>query len=361
MVFRQLYETLIRLDCTGAPRPGLAASWVDTDSGRRWSFTLRSRAAFWDGQPVTARDVIASWTAGDTSLLEGARLEAPDDRTVVVRLAEPSAGWPQRLADPALVVMRSVAGREWPVGTGAYTADTVGGRVVVAPFAGAGRPVLLVHARGTGDARDWLDRGVDLLVTDDRVALSYAADRADFATAPLPWDRTYVLLARGARPAVSDAVRGDLARDALHVDARAASGAYWWEALPACIGPPPAGAAPLPPLTNRRVVYPLGDGAARELAGRLVALQGDSLRAAGLSDSSLEAALAHGDAAEYVVALPRASLDPCRDVRRLVARVPWIPLGAALDPLVDTRRHAIVRRTAAAAFAVDWDGVLRVR
>ena len=41
MAFRQLYETLVRLDCAGVPQPALAASWTSGESGRRWTFTLR--------------------------------------------------------------------------------------------------------------------------------------------------------------------------------------------------------------------------------------------------------------------------------------------------------------------------------
>src|SRR5207249_1841429 len=63
LVFRQLYETLVRVDCSGRVTPGLADSWVSSDSGRRWTFSLRRGAQFWDGVPVTARDVLASWRA----------------------------------------------------------------------------------------------------------------------------------------------------------------------------------------------------------------------------------------------------------------------------------------------------------
>ena len=359
MVFRQAYETLVRLDCNGAARPGLASSWSSTDDGARWTFTLRAGAQFWDFQPVTARDVIASWSARDTTLLSGMVLEAPDDHTLVVRLAAGSPMFPRRLADPALSVTRLSPRRVWPDGTSDYVPDTTEG-VGIVPY--DARRGIGLRRLGANDARDWIDRGVDLVITDDQAALSYAAGRSDLVSVPLPWDRTYVLLVVGRAPEVSDAERASLARDVLHVDARAASGPYWWEALPACPGPPLS--SPSAPLPSSRplLIYARGDPAARDLAERIVALQSNSLRAAGVSDSGFDAALARGDAAEYVLALPRTSLDPCRDVRRFVARVPWLPSGVTLEPLVDARHHAIVRRTAAAAFTVDWDGVVvRVR
>ena len=49
IAFRHLYETLLRVDCTGALRPGLAESWTSEEGGRAWRFTLREGAAFWDG------------------------------------------------------------------------------------------------------------------------------------------------------------------------------------------------------------------------------------------------------------------------------------------------------------------------
>lgn len=365
MAFRQLYETLVRLDCAGVPQPGLAASWTSGESGRRWTFTLRPDARFWDGVPVTAREVIASWTAGDTALLAGATFDAPDDHTLVVRLASESPTLPPRLADPVLSVTRPAPDQGWPIGTGAYRADSSVGRVVLSPVFGLRRPELVLLALGPTDARDWLDRRVDLLVTDDAGALSYAASRPELATRPLPWDRTYVLLARGSAPAVTAAWREDLARDAVHVDARPAEAPAWWTAFPACVGPPPEGAgAAAVPISRPLIVYPRDDPTARDLAGRLVALEGESggpaVRVAGLAAGELAAALASGQSAQFVIPLSREALDPCRAVRRLVAQVPWLSLATQIMPLVDTRRQVVWRR-GATAFTVDWDATLRAR
>jgi extracellular solute-binding protein (family 5) len=363
MVVRQLYETLVRLDCQGVPQPGLAAAWTSEDGGKRWTFTLRADAHFWDGQPVTARDVIASWGAGDTTLLGAVSLEAPDDRTLVVRVADEAPALAQRLADPALAVTRAIPGRDWPLGSGAYGADTAGGRVVLAPVTGAARPVIVLRQVGTTEARDWIDRGVDLLITDDRAALSYVAGRSDLVSQPLPWDRTYVLLAPGAPPPVTPQWRESLARDAVHVAARPAAAPAWWTAFPACLGPPPAGATPSG--TSRPlVVYPRDDPTARDLAGRLVALEAESggpaVRVAGLVPADLAAALAAGQSAQIVIPLPLVVFDPCGVVRRLVGRAPWLTRATQIVPLVETRRQVVWRR-GAAAFTVEWDATLRAR
>jgi len=363
MVFRQLYRTLVRLDCHGDPQPDLAASWASDDGGRRWRFTLRADARFWDGQPLSARDVIESWVARDTTILRGSSLEAADGRTLVIRLPAESPTLPQLLADPALAVTRSLPGRDWPTGTGDFTADTAGGRVILAPFTGAGRPVIVLRPLGATDARDWIDRGVDLLITDDQAALSYVAGRSDLLSQPLPWDRTYVLLAPGAAPVVTAAWREGLARDAVHVAARPAAAPVWWSAFPACVGPPPAGAVPSAS-SRPLIVYPGDDPTARDLAGRLVALEGEgggpSMRVAGLAPAELAAALAAGQSAQFVIPLPRVVLDPRGAVRRLMARAPWLSFATQVVPLVETRRQVVWRR-GAAAFTVDWDATVRVR
>src|SRR5262245_25915930 len=59
-VYRQLYETLVLIDCTGSVRPDLAASWSSSDAGRVWQFRVRPGAVFWDGAPVTAAAIASS-------------------------------------------------------------------------------------------------------------------------------------------------------------------------------------------------------------------------------------------------------------------------------------------------------------
>src|SRR2546423_9881577 len=131
LVFSHLYETLIRVDCAGRVLPGLAQSWEA--SGDRWTFTLRDDARFWDGAPVTARDVLASWRARDSTFAQGATVLS--DRAIGVR---PPAAPFQPLADPALAVTKRAPGGGWPIGTGGHLVsetDPAG-----FPSAGPGRP-----------------------------------------------------------------------------------------------------------------------------------------------------------------------------------------------------------------------------
>src|SRR5689334_23839834 len=120
LVFRQLYETLVRTDCHGHVSPGLAASWQLDPNGRTWIVTLRENARFSDGTPVTAADVQASWTEGT-----GGELRPPvsglvqsvavvGDRALAIVLRSKRVDVPLALAHPDLVIAKSVADSQWP-------------------------------------------------------------------------------------------------------------------------------------------------------------------------------------------------------------------------------------------------------
>jgi hypothetical protein len=345
LVFRHLYETLVRFDCQGRAEPALAESWTSSDGGRRWTFTLRSDAQFWDGAPVTARDVVVGKGGA------GYTLSPLQPRVVGVWLARGSDAVPAFLADPALAVTKPAPSGDWPIGTGSYW---VTGANTTAEEIRAQSPMsdTLVFRQASGrDARDLLDTGVDLLVTRDRSVADYAATQAAFTVVDLPWDRIYVFAA--AEP---PAVRLDGLEQAVRSEARRPQGgSFWWEELQAC-GPPPVAAPPPPAATPgpRRIAYVRGDAAGRDLAGRIAALGGGGGGgvAAGLAPADFAKALSGGTAAGYVVALPRMVPDPCRAARDLLP--PW-PVSVA--PLVETRARAVVRR-GVSRWVVDGDGTV---
>jgi hypothetical protein len=209
---------------------------------------------------------------------------------------------------------------------------------------------LRLHTQG--DARDALDRGADLIVSRDPALIEYAAARPEFEIFSLPWSRTYVLLQPGSAEPLNvvktDADRRSLARDAVEGDARAALPPFWWDQTLACpvvqtIASQPAG---------DRIAYLQGDETARALAERLVAIAGPGTRTMALSASAVVAGLRAGSERAYIVALPRQTLEPCRDASDL-------PSGARIQPLIDSRAHAIVRK-GAPPLSVEWDGTIRV-
>ncbi len=341
ILFRHLYETLVQVDCEGRVVPGLAESWSSSDGGRRWTLTLRADAHFWDGAAVTARDAVVGKSGS------GFTLTALDARTVGVLLARASDEPPAFLADPALAVTKPAPDRGWPIGTGRYwvTGATVSDAEIRAHSAAGDTLVFrLPPAGGRGDARDVLDRGVDLLVTRDRAVLDYAAAQPRFAVLELPWDRVYVFAsATGRAPPV------DGLEQAVRAEARRPAGDAWWQDLRACGVP----AAVLDTPSRARTVYRRGDPTARDLATRLAALARGT--ATSLAPDAFGAALAGGTEGGYVFWLPRAVRDPCRAARDLLP--PWAGTRERLVALVETRPRGIARRDGP-AWAVDGDGTV---
>jgi peptide/nickel transport system substrate-binding protein len=100
-----VFETLYGRDAAMNPKPQMLAGEVIEDDGRRRTMTLRDGLRFHDGEPVLARDCVASlrrWMkrdpVGATIELRIEALEAPDDRTIVWRLAKPFAHLPKALS-----------------------------------------------------------------------------------------------------------------------------------------------------------------------------------------------------------------------------------------------------------------------
>ncbi|MBA3346387.1 MAG: hypothetical protein H0T44_14005 [Gemmatimonadales bacterium] len=325
LLLRRL-ESPIRFDCLGQPRPGLATAWSSDSSGRSWTLVLAAGG-------VAAADLVSEWRARGATLsaLQWAGVESMvplDRRRLVVTLRRPSATVPTIFADPSLAV----------------------------PTLGDGGVVLdLVSHRGD-DPRDALDRGADLLQTDDPGVVEYAASRPDLLTVELPWSRIYLLLVPDGDPielsieADSAAFRAALARDAVRGAARAAEPPFWWEHPPAC------GSTPSPAAAGRQrvggaIAYPLRDRTARELAERIVALS-DGMTTKGLEEADLAPALHAGSERAYVISLARRVLVPCRELSG------W-PTGAIIVPLIDTRSSLIVRR-GVPALTLEWDGSVRL-
>jgi hypothetical protein len=358
LVFGQLYESLIRVDCQGRALPGLAATW-DQAPGDRWAFTLRDNARFWDGAPVTARDVLAAWRSHDATLATS--LTVTDDRTFTV----PASAAPfQRLADQALAVTKPAPGGGWPIGTGRYWMtgrDPASPDVLVAqPMGRAGQPVVKIATGAAGATRDALDGGADVLITDDAATLDYARTLTGYVDVPLEWSRTYVLLVPGRdKPVVRD-LRLESLREAVHGDARAAEwsgpGRLWFTDLEPC-GVAAARDTIGTAGRRRRIVYSQGDRSAADLAARLVGLGalGKGAVAAAVPASAFESSLRSGTDAAYVLELRRRVYDVCRAALELP---PW-SWAATIQPLLDVRSHAVVRR-GLPRMALDWDGTLRL-
>jgi peptide/nickel transport system substrate-binding protein len=132
-----VWDTLYGLDGRWRPQPQMAEGHAVEEDGLRVSIRLREGLRFHDGEPVLARDAIASirrWGArdalGQTLMARTAELSAPDDRTVLFRLHRPFPllldalaktsppvcfVMPERLAqtDPATPIREAVGSGPW--------------------------------------------------------------------------------------------------------------------------------------------------------------------------------------------------------------------------------------------------------
>jgi len=112
-----LFEGLLTIDArTGQPAPGLAKAWEASPDGLVYTFHLRENLRWSDGSPITTDDVLKSWkrmisprlaseyayliynfVAGAKDYYDGKETDfahvgvrAPDERTVVVTLVNPT-------------------------------------------------------------------------------------------------------------------------------------------------------------------------------------------------------------------------------------------------------------------------------
>ena len=126
-----LFDGLVEHDASFRFTPALAERWEQPDP-LTWVFYLRKGVRFHDGRTMTARDVV--WSVDSmrngtvispkaATYASVAKVEAPDDRTVVFLLKHADNFLLRNLATGALGVVPDGSGREFwrhPVGTGPF-------------------------------------------------------------------------------------------------------------------------------------------------------------------------------------------------------------------------------------------------
>ena len=102
-----VYDFLYAMDAEGRIHPQMAAGHTAEEGARLWTITLREGLRFHDGEPVLARDVVASlrrWASRNTVAIgvfaELDSMEAPDDRTIRIRFRRPFPLLPELLGRP---------------------------------------------------------------------------------------------------------------------------------------------------------------------------------------------------------------------------------------------------------------------
>ncbi|WP_421990130.1 ABC transporter substrate-binding protein [Roseococcus sp.] len=109
-----VFDTLFGLDAGFRPQPQMVDTFGTETDGKVWTLKLRPGLRFHDGEPVLARDCVASirrWgardTFGQTLMAATEELSAPDDATIRFRLRAPFPLLPYALgkASPNICVM----------------------------------------------------------------------------------------------------------------------------------------------------------------------------------------------------------------------------------------------------------------
>jgi len=362
LVFAQIYEGLVAVDCRGRVQPGLARSWsVDSDAAR-WVFVLRDGARLSDGTEVEGETVVRAWDAarkraagrpasvGESDpwgiLREGSAWGRGD--TLWVSITTPIDRDGRFFADPALAVT-VLKGGSRPLGSGPFRwGDTGALRLVPNPHhpRPAACEIALEIQKGS-DPRDVLGAGADVVQVRDREVIAYAEGTSSHLAVPLPWDLRYAAWFGGGAP-VPESERTTLAQELASAVAVAdARPAPRWP-YPECRDkvPAPGSGSPRP---GQAIEYPAGDPDAEALAARLAALantepcpawlvpyRGARVREVPAADLARRMAAGMTDG---ITVSPHALLpDPCPAAGSVDLRA-LIPV-----PLMDTRAHLVARR-----------------
>src|SRR3712207_1227855 len=99
------YDTLVVPNAEDLTmEPSLAESWETSEDQLAWTFTLRDGVTFHDGSEFDSADVVYSYNriideelSNSFRFQNVAAVEAPDPRTVVIRLTQPTPNLLERI------------------------------------------------------------------------------------------------------------------------------------------------------------------------------------------------------------------------------------------------------------------------
>ena len=118
-----VFDTLTRVDASGAVAPSLAVRWAQDNDAQRWQFWLRAGVHFHDGSEMTADDVVRSLTEACGSACPWKTLRAVG-ASVVMTADSPTPTMPAELARGIYIVTHGDAAGALdgtgPEGTGPF-------------------------------------------------------------------------------------------------------------------------------------------------------------------------------------------------------------------------------------------------
>jgi peptide/nickel transport system substrate-binding protein len=133
-----IYDPLMRRDADGEMSPYLAESVEPNAELTEWTLKLRPDITFHDGTPLNAEalktvfdDYLKAPGTNTAGGLEDVTMEIVDDLTVVYKMAEPNAAWPDQLGlsvgwpfSPTAAAAAGADAGSKPVGTGPFVFDS---------------------------------------------------------------------------------------------------------------------------------------------------------------------------------------------------------------------------------------------
>lgn len=135
LIARNIYDTLVNVDGSGALTAGLATEWSVNDAGTEFTFTLRDDVTFHDGTPFNADAVkvaldraaaVTEISSAQTAISDYVSTEVVDAQNVVVTFSSAKPRFLQDLATgafgiPSPTAVESGDIAQNPVGTGPFT------------------------------------------------------------------------------------------------------------------------------------------------------------------------------------------------------------------------------------------------
>jgi peptide/nickel transport system substrate-binding protein len=133
-----IYDPLMRRDADGEMHPYLAESVEPNAELTEWTLKLRPDITFHDGTPLNAEalktvfdDFLKAPGTNTAGGLADVTMEIVDDLTVVYKMAEPNAAWPDQLGlsvgwpfSPTAAAAAGADAGSKPVGTGPFVFDS---------------------------------------------------------------------------------------------------------------------------------------------------------------------------------------------------------------------------------------------